>query len=782
MSAVWQVSRAAVRRRKLQTFVIGLVVLTSTVALVVALGLLDAASTPFGSTFDKQRGAQLTATFDPASVSDAQLADAAHRPGVAAVAGPFAEAVLTALPRTAAPVAGVDALPPEPITVVGRADPAGPVDRVDLWAGRWVRGPGEVVLMRPPGQRYGANELLGNRIQLPGAPPLTIVGFASTISQTAGAWVSPDQMPALHPTATQLLYRFTGSGTAAQVRDGLATVTAGLPQGALLGSLSYLTVKQDMTGTANAYVPFLMAFGILGLVVAVLIVANVVSGAVVSGYRHIGVLKSLGYTPNQVVSVYLVMVLVPGVAGAVLGSLLGDLAAQPLLHMVFSGFDYGYFNATLNPWVDVVTLLGMPAVILLAALFPALRAHRLSAARAISAGSAPTAGRGLRIQCRLSGTRLPRAVSLGLGLPVARPGRSALTLIALVLGVTTVTLASGLSSSVAAFIDAGNDHVQSVSYVGDSQAPGMIAPTLTDPQIEEKLSSLPGAQHVVAAAPVQLHMAGSSQIVRGWFLRGDSAGMSSKMLKGRWMSGPDEVVVGSPFVTKHGLTVGDHLTLERGGQQKTVTIVGEMMSGDADAVDAPWETLTELAPDWGTVRYVNQYWVQLAPGTNVDAYDSAVSAAVPGLYPSASGGTNSISVTIVGSTSLLTLLLATVAALGVFNTVVLNTRERRRDLGMLKSIGMTPRQVTVMMVVSMAALGVVGGLLGVPLGLAAHHLVVPAMVAAVGSALPDSMMNVWHVSTLALLLLAGVAIAVLGALVPARSAARLTIAEVLRSE
>ncbi|MFD0328207.1 FtsX-like permease family protein [Streptacidiphilus monticola] len=55
--------------------------------------------------------------------------------------------------------------------------------------------------------------------------------------------------------------------------------------------------------------------------------------------------------------------------------------------------------------------------------------------------------------------------------------------------------------------------------------------------------------------------------------------------------------------------------------------------------------------------------------------------------------------------SILTLLLGTVAALGVFNTVVLNTHERRRDLGMLKSIGMTPRQVTVMTFTSMAPWG-----------------------------------------------------------------------------
>jgi putative ABC transport system permease protein len=44
------------------------------------------------------------------------------------------------------------------------------------------------------------------------------------------------------------------------------------------------------------------------------------------------------------------------------------------------------------------------------------------------------------------------------------------------------------------------------------------------------------------------------------------------------------------------------------------------------------------------------------------------------------------------------------------------------------------------------------------------------------------MTDVWHAPVLALMALAGVAIAVLGAFVPARSAARLSIAKVLHSE
>ncbi|MFE9313233.1 FtsX-like permease family protein [Streptomyces sp. NPDC006706] len=132
-------------------------------------------------------------------------------------------------------------------------------------------------------------------------------------------------------------------------------------------------------------------------------------------------LKALGFTPGQVVAVYLTMVSVPAVVGCVAGTVVGNLLARPLLEFVFMGPDAGMFHRSVGiaPWVNVLALLGMPGVCVLAALVPAARAHRLSASRAISAGSAPRAGRAPGIQRRLAGSGLPRSVSLGVGLPLA---------------------------------------------------------------------------------------------------------------------------------------------------------------------------------------------------------------------------------------------------------------------------------------------------------------------------------------------------------------------------
>ncbi|WP_345513393.1 hypothetical protein [Streptomyces yanii] len=84
----------------------------------------------------------------------------------------------------------------------------------------------------------------------------------------------------------------------------------------------------------------------------------------------------------------------------------------------------------------------MPALVLLAALVPALRAHRLPAAQAISTSGAPRTGRGAARQRLLAPPRLPRPVSLGLGQPFARPSRTLLTMAAIILVSTTATLST----------------------------------------------------------------------------------------------------------------------------------------------------------------------------------------------------------------------------------------------------------------------------------------------------------------------------------------------------
>lgn len=779
MSAVWRVARAAVRRRLLQTIVIGVVVGVSTGTIVLALALLSSASAPFDRAYAQQSGAHLVAAFDDTAVSDDQLTSAAEGSGVEAMAGPFRQVTIDT-------DAGWGPIPPT-LTVVGRADPGGAVDRLNVWQGRWVERPGEIVMNFNPGQ--GGPLGIGERISVAGQPSLTVVGYAYSVSGSGSAWVTPEQAAELEPDAVQMLYRFTRSATAEDIRENQAAVTSGLPADALLGTQSYLALKQEVTSESGVYVPFLIVFGFLGLAVAVLIVANVISGAVVAGYRNIGMLKALGFTPNQVMAVYLVMVSVPSAIGCVLGVLLGNVVARPLLSEAFEGF--GTTDIGVDLWVNVVALVGLPVMVVLAALLSALRARRLPAAQAISAGSAPRTGRALLVQRWLGGARLPRSVSLGLGVPFARPARSALTLAAVVLGVMTVTLAIGVTMSVNAYLNAVYPiHADRLELVtarsGPEQRPmgpggpeQLVEPTLTDTEDEALLRSTSGAAEVAAVANRPVRVVGGNDLVLIGFYRGDAADLGPRVVDGHWPSGPGEVVTPSRFLNQRGLEVGDTITVELEGQRTRLRIVGVSVTNSAGELFADWSALERLIPD----PEADTYHVRLDPGTDQQAYLDAVAAEEPGLesIPQDSGG-GSQAVVVISLATILTVVLSLVAALGVFNTVVLNAHERRRDLGMLKSIGMTPRQVTVMLVTSMGALGVVGGLIGLPLGVAAHDVIAPAMLRAGQSNVFDFVMDVYRVPMLVLLALAGVAIAVLGAFIPARSAARTPIATVLHNE
>ncbi|GIM90867.1 ABC transporter permease [Paractinoplanes toevensis] len=763
MRAVWRAARAAVRRRRLQTFVITLVTLFSTATIVIALALLDASSAPFDRAFDAQRGPHVVAVYS--SVTPAVATDAE------AVAGPFPQVELD-VPGDGGPVWVTG-----PITLVGRAEPGGPVDRLDLFAGRWATGRDEAVINLDPPPAGMADdftrEIIGRTITVPGRPVLTIVGTAWSLSHTADVWVSPATMASLRPTGSQVLYRFTGGDRP-------------VPPEGLLATRSYLTQKAEVAAGPGTILPFLIVFGLLGLITAVLIVANVVSGAVVSGFRHIGVLKALGFTPPQVVLVYLIMVTVPAFVGAVLGTVAGSLAAKPLLYNAFLGLGLDP-QVTSRPWVPLTGLVGVPLLVVLTAVVPASRAHRLSAAEAISAGAAPKAGRGLRAQRALAGTRLPRVLSLGLGLPFARPGRTGLTLAALLLGVTTVTFAGGLAASVIRYTEAVDqaDAVQ-VQVRPNPAAVGSTTSQRTDPQVEALLRGLPGTVHVTADLSMPVSAAGHVEPLNVDFLRGDAdtLGYQDQLVEGRWRSAPGEVVASSAALHHLGLAVGDTLSLSYDGRHEPVTIVGKTMEGGLGDGDlfADWSLFTALAPGHRVVNNEVMYWIRVSgdPG----AYLSAVRAADPGLsaWAAGSGLSNSFTLSVLAISVVFAGMIGIVAALSVFNTVLLNVRERRRDLGMLKSIGMTPRQVVAMTVTSMAVLGVVAGVAGIPAGIGAHRLILPMAGAAAEIDLPARMFHVWNPGGLALVVLAGVAIAVLGALLPARRAARLPIAEVLHNE
>jgi putative ABC transport system permease protein len=282
--------------------------------------LVDAHS-PFDHAFAAQRGAHVTATVDTSVATPAQLAATRQLSGVTSTAGPFATVSVTA--NVTAPGAGAGVR--YPLQIVGRSSPGGPVDDLTLDQGHWPRNDEQIVVSRVVQGDVGSSAYV-----TVGSQKLTVVGVADSVTNTAQAWVLPSEIARLGGSGSgqaQMLYRFADAGTSSAVVADVAAVRAALPRGTLLNTVSYLSVRQSEQSHIAPWVPFIIAFGVLALASSVFIVVNVVSGAVIAGTTRIGVLKSIGFTPAQVVASYVLLVAVPALLGCMAGAVCGNICS-----------------------------------------------------------------------------------------------------------------------------------------------------------------------------------------------------------------------------------------------------------------------------------------------------------------------------------------------------------------------------------------------------------------------------------------------------------------------
>jgi len=783
MAATWAVARAAVRRRRTQTALIGVIVTLCTATLLVGLALLAAVTGPFDRTFGQLNGAHATVLFDSAKVADDRVATTGQAGGVTASAGPFPVATAPLRRSDGSTMGG-------PMRIAGRTEPGGPVDGLRLTSGRWARTPGEIVLGAHV--RFGPTPqwIIGQTFTVPNAGTVTVVGLAYSVTQTADAWMRPDDVRRIGVTSTEMLYRFApeSARTTDQMTQRLAAVTAGLPADAVSGTASYLTNRERAGQRAKTISSFLTVFAGLSLLVAVLVIGNVVSGAVIAGFRSIGVLKAVGFTPGQVTAVFLLMMTGPALIGCAVGAVLGNLATSWLLGQ-FNNNDYLLgLDTTPSPLLTAAVILAIPALVTLTALVPALRAGRTTATAALAAVPSQT-GRGRGVQRMLSRSRLPRAVSLGLAVPVVRPARTLLTLLAIVLGSATVVFSTGLTASAqrwnAALVRA--DHVQVQVANPPEGGPARFEGTgrrqpqgtrMTPAEVEAFLRGVAGARYVTAVFQDDATVAGITETVMLQAYRGDSAHLGYQILDGRWIAGAGEAVVGAETLRLTGKSLGDSLTLSIAGRAVTVKIVGEVFGVHSDIhVDLA------SVPFMESEARVGAYYVGLEPDVTAAQFIHRVAtggnAGLIAEQPDRDEINMAPLLTVIGA---LTLALLVVAGLGVAHTAVLNTRERRRDLAIVKAVGMTPAQAVVMVITSMAALGIIGGILGLPGGVAAQQAIIRLIGDSAGTRLPPAIIDVYAAPQLAGLLLSGVFIAVLGALIPARLAARISTASALHTE
>jgi putative ABC transport system permease protein len=366
------------------------------------------------------------------------------------------------------------------------------------------------------------------------------------------------------------------------------------------------------------------------------------------------------------------------------------------------------------------------------------------------------------------------------------PSRTAVTAAALMIGVTLVAFvtvfAAGLKSTVAQVVDenfAGGLVIQNTD--GFSPIPNAAAKAAKRVPGVELVSTIRGAEARVLerrgpGAKTRVN-APSRDIGQTMNIEWEKGGPSTlRNLR------DDQAIVSDDFAGKYGLDVGDRFGLLTQTRATPVfTVVGEFDS-KLGVLGNVLVTQTVMTRDFDQTQDLTDF-VKVEDGANAEQVQALLTKGVETAFPVAEvlnqqelKESREEQINQLVSLVYALLLFAVVISLfGIANTLALSIHERTRELGMLRAIGMSRRQVRTMIRYEAVITALIGGLLGLVLGLIFATLIAQPLK-------DEGFTLSYPIGSLILILIVAGLAGVLAAILPARRASRLDVLESLQYE
>ena len=602
-----------------------------------------------------------------------------------------------------------------------------------------------------------------------------------------------------------------------ELRDRIAAVLPAQTE-AITGRALADEQASDVKQGISFLTTFLLVFAAVALFVGAFIIFNTFNILVAQRTKELALMRALGASRGQVTRSVLVESVLVGTIASALGLGLG-IGVALLLKAVFSAFGAGLPDGPtlILPRTVIVAFAVGIVVTAVSALIPARRAARVAPVAAIRDAESTDrpltrqtiggtivlllgavgmyfglTGRGLPILgagtlfafvgVALLSPLVSRPVARVLGAPFTRripgqlgrensmrnPRRTASTAAALMIGLALVSAVGVLGASLKDSVRKVTNAAVGAEFVLNTTGAGISDQALTEIRDQPGVAEATGLRF----ASARIGDKNEQVIAIPGSAVGSSLSLQQEQGSVRGLA-PGTMLVSDKLVRDRGWSVGQRLDIRyRDGTSGQLSIAGtyepNQLVGDF-VLDQSAGThfkdplyaagLVKLAPgaDAGQVR--GELDAAIKPYPNIDLQDRS---------QFVKDQTDQVNQVVQFFTVLLVLSVL-IAVLGIVNTLALSVLERTRELGLLRAVGMSRRQVKRMVRVESVVISVFGGLLGLVVG------------AVFGVALQRALVN-QGVTELAFpfgqlltyLVVAGIA-GVLAAWLPARRASRLNV-------
>ncbi|MEX2255416.1 MAG: FtsX-like permease family protein [Acidimicrobiia bacterium] len=359
------------------------------------------------------------------------------------------------------------------------------------------------------------------------------------------------------------------------------------------------------------------------------------------------------------------------------------------------------------------------------------------------------------------------------------PQRTASTASALMIGLALVTLVATLAAGITGTFRGAVDELFTSDYAITAQNNFSPIPT----HAAKAAAQAPGVEAIASTRTGEARIFNSTEFVTAVDSEAD------KVLTLDWKEGSQAVLgelgvngafVDDDYAADHDLRIGSPITMQvPSGKKVELEVRGifEPPTGGSPFGHVTFSSAT-FDREYNSPR--NLYTFIQMRGDVTDANTKALESALAD-FPNAKAQTREefVDNQISGLNDILNILyvllaLSVIVSLfGIVNTLVLTVFERTRELGMLRAIGMTRRQVRRMIRHESVITALIGGVLGIALGVVLGALLI-ARVDFIEFVLPTGQIITFAIMT--------IVVGILAAIFPARRAARLDPLKALQYE
>jgi len=532
--------------------------------------------------------------------------------------------------------------------------------------------------------------------------------------------------------------------------------------------------------------------GALSVFLSAFLIINTISALLSQQIRQIGMMKAVGGQTGQIIAMYLMMVVGFGVMALAIALPLSTLSGYGVAILFGSilNFDIGPIRIPMTSLaMQLLVGIGIP---LGAAVVPILGGTRVTIREAISSYGLGAGQFGKNIFDRMVEKIrfLSRPLLISLRNAFRRKSRMMLTL-------STLTLAGAIFIAVI--------NLQGAFDVTIQQTLGYV---LSDINISfdkyyRTIEVFPIVKTFSGVKTVEAWASGSGQLLSADKKSSQSIDLiappsnstliTPTLVKGRWIAAGDEnaIVIDSHLLTlRPDLKMGDSVVIKINDKEYSWKIIGQyQMAGNVmtPLVYTSYEYLTRLTNQVGKASNVR---VQISPNDPASqdnarkTYEAALKAVginVTDITTGAQVQASNAATTnvLVYFLLVMSVLIAMVGGLGLSGTMSMNVIERTREIGVMRAIGASDRDIASLVLVEGMLIGIISWIFGTLLAIPMSYL----LDYAVGMAFLQSPLSfVFQPAGCIIWLVGMLIIAAISSLAPARSASRLTVREVLAYE